>query len=64
MALEKPQLVSAKRLLKEAFALVADVQGIFHGRGDTATAARLKAVGERLRREIERAEQLLVGPEA
>jgi hypothetical protein len=57
MMLTKSQLLSAKRLLKEALALVADAQGLF--RDDEDTVRRLKAIGQALVDEIERVTQLL-----
>jgi DNA-binding transcriptional regulator LsrR (DeoR family) len=56
------QLKAAKRLLKEALALVTDVQGIVLGCGDPKAAHRLKAIGQRLVDEIELIEQLLAKP--
>jgi hypothetical protein len=41
MRLKSPQLNSAKRLSKEAFNLIADVQAMFHNSGDARTASRL-----------------------
>ena len=46
MRLKSPQLNSAKRLLKEAFNLIADVQAMFHNSGDARTASRLRTIGE------------------
>jgi hypothetical protein len=53
----KAELITAKRFLKEAVALVADAQGIL--RSDDATDRRLRAIGQALLNEIERVTQLL-----
>jgi hypothetical protein len=59
MRLKNPQLNSAKRLLKEAFNLIADVQAMFHNSGDARTASRLRTIGEAVLNEKEHVERLI-----
>jgi hypothetical protein len=59
MRLKSPQLNSAKRLLKEAFNLIADVQAMFHNSGDARTASRLRTIGEAVLNEKEHVERLI-----
>jgi hypothetical protein len=55
----KPQqLAAARRLLKEASALIADAQGILRNYGEAKATERLKAIGKRLESEVEHVEQL------
>jgi len=61
MKLKNSQLISTKRLLKEAHELVADVQGIFHNCGDAETASRLREIGEAIIHEIEYVNRLEAG---
>jgi hypothetical protein len=60
MRLKSPQLNSAKRLLKEAFNLIADVQAMFHNSGDARTASRLRTIGEAVLNEKEHVDRLLI----
>jgi hypothetical protein len=60
LQLSKTQLITAKRYLKEAFNLIADVQAMFHNSGDARTASRLRTVGEVLLTEKEHVDRLLV----
>jgi hypothetical protein len=59
----RQQLVTVKRLLREAHRLVSDAQAVFHGAGDAveavAEANRLKAVCDAIRDRIEHVDQLL-----
>ncbi len=59
MRLKSPQLNSAKRLLKEAFNLIADVQAMFRNSGDARTASRLRTIGEAVLNEKEHVERLI-----
>ncbi len=60
MQLSKTQLITAKRYLKEAFNLIADVQAMFHNSGDAQTASRLRTIGEVVLNEKEHVDRLLV----
>lgn len=52
MQLTKQQLISARRLLKQAYDLTADAQHIFHRVGDADTSDRFQAIAERLAQEV------------
>ena len=53
------QLISVKRVLKEAKELLCDAQGTFREAGDTLAAERLKEIGRAVRDEIEYTERML-----
>jgi hypothetical protein len=58
MPLSREQLVSVKRLLKEAKELLCDAQGIFREGGDTLAAERVREIGRAVRDEIEYTERM------
>jgi hypothetical protein len=59
MPLSREQLISVKRLLKEAEELVGDARAAFCRGGDTLAAERLREIGRSIRDEIEYTERLL-----